>query len=187
MRKCCSSLAVKLNDTRWKGASGSVIHCDLDCFIFGLSVWLNLRISGICFNEWYRYSLDWRPQLPGLKIPLACLLICSLCWRGKKRGVQAWENILSPYIFCEGQSIELSHPWTKYSTRQRLNATWTGAIQEGYGLLGMKRNGYVDFALPDKMFTEVSVNQDRLVVQPNLRVLSSMGLDYCTIFVQDLV
>ena len=157
-----------------KGASGSVIHCDLDCFIFGLSVWLNLRISGICFNEWYRYSLDWRPQLPGLKIPLACLLICSLCWRGKKRGIQAWENILSPYIFCEGQSIELSHPWTKYSTRQRLNATWTGAIQEGYGLLGMERNGYVDFALPDKMFTEVSVNS-RQIGSQELHIIFAQG------------
>ena len=108
------------------------------------------------------------------KIPLACLLICSVCWRGKKRGVQAWESIFSPYIFCEGQSIELSHPWTKYSTRQRLNATWTGAIQEGYGLLGMERNGYVDFALPDKMFTEVSVNS-RQIGSQELHIIFAQG------------
>ena len=78
--KSYSSLAVKLNDTRRKGASSSVIHCDLDCFIFDLSVWLNLRIPGICFYEWYRYSLDRRPQLPGLKdttrlfVNLLCVL-----------------------------------------------------------------------------------------------------------------
>ena len=39
---------------------------------------------------------------------------------------------------------------------------------------GMERNGYVDFALPDKMFTEVSVNS-RQIGSQELHMIFALG------------
>ena len=63
-----------IKNTRRKDR-GSVIHGHLVCLIFDLSVWFNPIDHGICFNEWYRRSLDRRPQLPGLKDTGTCLLV----------------------------------------------------------------------------------------------------------------
>ena len=70
-RKSYLSLAVKLNDTRRKGASGSVIHCDLDCFIFDLSVFVSMNDTDIPWTGDLSYQVS--------KIPLACFLIFSVC------------------------------------------------------------------------------------------------------------
>ena len=102
-RKSYSSLAVKFRIPEGRGIV--VVWYIVIWIVLYLTSVFDLILGFLGFVSMNDTDIPWTGDLSCQvsKIPLACLLICSVCWRGKTQGVQAWEDIFSPYSFLSEQ------------------------------------------------------------------------------------